>query len=375
MGSIRRFDISNSGNLSGGFAERVIPILRFVGMAQTASLYMIIKPFTSPETTLSPLKASFESGGGGSGRWRLFASGLMLLGLSACAGSSGPDDYAGQGAPVRQVGKAGVVTPVLTLPEKVEELSNRMVQVDEVQRNVATDMDRRLGLLEKEIANLRGSVDEAMHENQQLRAQLEAKSQEASKIENQVSRTDSEGIIDTSEYTEAQPTAGTEPVQTEVGATTKPPVTTKPPAAAVMPPPSVGTTKPPANPKQAYDEAFLLLKGGRYPESLEAFNNFLKWFPNESLADNAQYWVGELFYVQRKFPEALVAFNQVLVRWPASPKIPASLLKIGFSFFELNDMENAKSSLSRLVSDYPSSPAVAMAKQRLAMVEERLKGR
>ena len=39
-----------------------------------------------------------------------------------------------------------------------------------------------------------------------------------------------------------------------------------------------------------------------------AFQQFLTTYPDSSLADNAQYWLGEAYYVNKSFPEALAAF-------------------------------------------------------------------
>ena len=159
-----------------------------------------------------------------------------------------------------------------------------------------------------------------------------------------------------------------------------PPVTGKSGAVATAVPP--GTTppgkpgaaaSPAATPQQVYDAAFLLLKGGQYNASREGFEKFLEKFPEDTLADHAQYWIGELYSVQKQYREALVAFNQVLTRWPTSAKVPPSLLKIGFAFYELGDMANARASLTKLVNDYPDSSAVAMARQRLQDIAQKEK--
>ena len=79
-----------------------------------------------------------------------------------------------------------------------------------------------------------------------------------------------------------------------------------------------------------YQLAFDFLKNGRYMESAEAFDQFLTVFPSSPLADNAQYWLAETYYVQRQFTTALPVFQTVVDRYPDSTKLPDALLKIGF---------------------------------------------
>lgn len=307
---------------------------------------------------------------------------LLLLPLSACVtGSSssnrGEEPLYLEGTeaarpPVRtEVGPAAKVPPQ---PETVHTLSSRLERTEDQNRSVTTNMERRLGLMEKEITSLRGEVEELQHTKSKLELELEAKNRQ---VAQPAPPTQPPAVLapDTPDNDPAAdqgtPKASTAPAKSDGQAAATVAKASVPGKKAAAAPAAVTRHKPDSS-KQAYDEAFALLKGGRYEESLAAFKSFMEWFPNDTLLDNAQYWTGELYYVQRKFPEALMAFNQVLVRWPTSNKVPASLLKIGFSFFELNDMDNAKNSLTRLVSDYPESPAVSMAKQRLEMIEGKI---
>ena len=51
--------------------------------------------------------------------------------------------------------------------------------------------------------------------------------------------------------------------------------------------------------KGAYQAAFDLLKAGQYDRAIPAFQSFLAAYPGSQLADNAQYWLGEAFYVNK----------------------------------------------------------------------------
>src|ERR1019366_453052 len=73
--------------------------------------------------------------------------------------------------------------------------------------------------------------------------------------------------------------------------------------------------------KGTYQAAFDLLKNGQYDRAITAFQGFLNAYPNSQLADNAQYWLGEAYYVNRSFPEALAAFQRVVENFPGSRKL------------------------------------------------------
>ena len=55
-------------------------------------------------------------------------------------------------------------------------------------------------------------------------------------------------------------------------------------------------------------------------------------YPNSQLADNAQYWLGEAYYVNKSFPEALASFQNLVVSLPAvlAKAAGCALLKMGY---------------------------------------------
>lgn len=117
--------------------------------------------------------------------------------------------------------------------------------------------------------------------------------------------------------------------------------------------------------KTAYQTAFALLKDSQYDRAIAAFQKFLAAYPDSQLADNAQYWLGEAFYVNKSFPEAQAAFQRVIDKYPQSRKRPDALLKIGFCQYELKQSDLAKATLSQVASQFPDTPSGHLAQQRL----------
>jgi tol-pal system protein YbgF len=117
--------------------------------------------------------------------------------------------------------------------------------------------------------------------------------------------------------------------------------------------------------KAAYQAAFGLMKDGQYDRAIAAFQKFLVSFPDSTLADNAQYWLGEAYYVDKSYTDALAAFQRVVDKYPQSRKRPDALLKIGFCRYELKQWDAAKATLSQVATQFSDTPAGHLAQQRL----------
>jgi len=117
--------------------------------------------------------------------------------------------------------------------------------------------------------------------------------------------------------------------------------------------------------KAAYQAAFNLLKDSQYDRAIAAFQKFLIVYSDSSLADNAQYWLGEAYYVNKSFPEAQTAFQRVVDKYPQSRKRPDALLKIGYCQYELKQWDAAKATLTQAATQFPDAPAGHLAQQRL----------
>ncbi len=119
----------------------------------------------------------------------------------------------------------------------------------------------------------------------------------------------------------------------------------------------------------AYRSAFNLLKEGRYKESIAAFSQFLKDYPQSNYAANAQYWLAEANYVSGDFEQAAAEFNKVIEQYPASSKVPDAKLKLGFTHYELQRWDQARAVLSELNQHYPNTTVAKLAENRLERMD------
>ena len=220
--------------------------------------------------------------------------------------------------------------------QKLDEIDRRLAALERILASGAlTDLTVEVDELQREVANLRGRTDGLEYE-----------------AESTASR-QRDLYVDLDDRVQAL----------ETNARTAPPPAAAPVATSL--PVRSGTDR------DNYEAAFELLKQQRYREAGAAFGQFLTNFPNSQLADNAQYWLAESYYVTDQFEEALAQFQVVLSGYPRSRKIPDALLKIGYSNYELGRWDAARAALDRVGDDYPDSTAARLADQRLQrMVDE-----
>jgi tol-pal system protein YbgF len=121
----------------------------------------------------------------------------------------------------------------------------------------------------------------------------------------------------------------------------------------------------PAEQQAAYDAAFQSLKELRYADAAQAFQDFVDTWPQSDLAGNAQYWLGESYYVTRNYEIALEAFETLLQDYPDSTKRGDGLLKIGFTHYELDQFDRARAALEQVQQEFPDSTLSRLAESRL----------
>lgn len=112
------------------------------------------------------------------------------------------------------------------------------------------------------------------------------------------------------------------------------------------------------SPRDQYDAAFAMLRRGDYAAAEGALAAFLKSNPNDDLAGNAQYWLGETYYVRGDFQKAAVAFLDGYRTYPKNSKAPDNLLKLGIAMGRLGQKTEACAALQRLITEYPQAPDV-----------------
>ncbi|MCK4842601.1 MAG: tol-pal system protein YbgF [Methylococcales bacterium] len=119
------------------------------------------------------------------------------------------------------------------------------------------------------------------------------------------------------------------------------------------------------NEKELYQAAYKTLRNGHNTRAISEFKTLLIEFPNGEYADNAQYWLGEAYKVNRDLSSAKQAFSKLVNEYSHSPKVADALLKLGYIEFEQNNMAKARDYLTRVTINYPGTTPAHLAKKRL----------
>lgn len=134
---------------------------------------------------------------------------------------------------------------------------------------------------------------------------------------------------------------------------------------------SNATGLPPGSPEDRYNYARSFLMRRDFAGAEQALQAFVNTYPENALTGNAQYWLGETYYVRNDFGTAARTFADGFQRYPDSSKAPDNLLKLGMSLAALDRTQDACITLEKLGKEYPK--ASASLKQRADRERTKLK--
>ncbi|MFV8819909.1 tol-pal system protein YbgF [Haliea sp. E17] len=116
----------------------------------------------------------------------------------------------------------------------------------------------------------------------------------------------------------------------------------------------------------AYRAAYALVREQSFKPAVDAFNAFLRQYPDGKYAPNAHYWLGELYLViDPPDPEASrQAFSLLLSEYPDNPKAPDAMFKLGKVYYLKGNRAKSREYLDRVINEYgnSNSSAVQMAR-------------
>jgi tol-pal system protein YbgF len=226
----------------------------------------------------------------------------------------------------------------LTKPEeqpayiKATAVESRVERIEQ-QNQALLELQRQIEALQAEVRGLRGELDEAQHEAKSGKDQQR------------------DLYADLDRRLQA--------VETRV-----------PGAGATAPPPAgAAGSAAVASDRDAYQSALDRLKNRDYEGAERALKDFLNNYPQSVLIDNAEYWLGETFYVERRYPDAIETFQRVVRDHPDSRKVPDALLKAGYAQYEQKRYREARELLARVQESYPDSSAANEARERLRRMD------
>jgi len=243
-------------------------------------------------------------------------------------------------------------------------LEQRVQRLERLMSSTAMlDLMEGVQRLQSELQELRGQVEEQTHTVEQLKQRQRELYLD---VDRRLRRMEAGG-----------PRTAAGPITPRVAVpTAKPPGSTPAVGSSRPAPPDQQAAVPtapsvdPVKEQAAYQRAFNLLKEGRYERAAKAFHEFLAEYRGGHYADNAQYWLGEAYYVTRKFEPALAEFQKLSKEYPASSKLTHALLKVGYIYDEMGQPARAREVLKGLIANHPKTTAARLAEERLRRMKQ-----
>jgi tol-pal system protein YbgF len=119
--------------------------------------------------------------------------------------------------------------------------------------------------------------------------------------------------------------------------------------------PQVAMIAPTGDPRTDYDRAYGSILSGDYDTAELALRQFLAAYPDNALAPDAQYWLGESLFVRAQYRDAANEFLAGFKAYPKSAKAPDALLKLGLSLAGLGEREAACRTFDAVLKQYPDA--------------------
>jgi tol-pal system protein YbgF len=190
----------------------------------------------------------------------------------------------------------------------------------------------QLQLLQQEIMQLRGAVEEQGHQLQRLKQQS------------------MERYIDLDRR-----------IGGGVAASEKPAISAPVAAPRTLP------VSAQAGEKEAYSAAYNLVTSKQFEQALDTFKQFLVDYPNGQYAGNSYYWLGELYQVisPQNLEASRQAFSQLLQQFPNHAKAPDAMYKLGKVYFLKGNKVKSRQRLEAVTVQYRDSSAATKAAQFL----------
>lgn len=114
-----------------------------------------------------------------------------------------------------------------------------------------------------------------------------------------------------------------------------------------------------------YQHGYNLALNKQYKEAIQVFESLLAASSNNSLSDNAQYWIGECYFALGDYRAAILAFEKVFT-FKQSNKNDYAQYKLGLCYYKLNDKKRAREEFQSLVDNYKNPRLTGKAEEYLA---------
>jgi tol-pal system protein YbgF len=138
-------------------------------------------------------------------------------------------------------------------------------------------------------------------------------------------------------------------------------------AAPAAAPASTSAGVPPSS-RDYFERAYSDYALGQWELAIQGFQEYTKRFPTAPSAAQAQFLIGECYFMMGKYDDAVAAYQQVITNYQGSDtmqQVTDAYYKQGVAYEQLKQDDKAVKNFQLLRSQYPNSTAAIFASQDL----------
>lgn len=237
----------------------------------------------------------------------------------------------------------------------------------------ANDLERRMGDLEQDVSQQRGSVDRVSFALEKLAKRFDDFSKDVDlrleDIEGRLGQLEAKPVAIPATPASA-PSAPVVAAAASVGTAGQMAVAAGTSASVAVSAAKASDIPATMTPTDHYNKAYAYLTAADYGSAQVWLAEFLKRHPKDKLAENAYYWLGEVYLVQNNPSAAVIQFRNGLQAFPKGAKAPANLFKMGTALEILKQPKLARGAWEKVVKDYPTTPEAGRAKDKLLALKQ-----
>jgi tol-pal system protein YbgF len=243
-----------------------------------------------------------------------------------------------------------LMAEIRMMQEQQQQLQQMLGGLAETLKTVTAKIDEQSGAARKAFADQKLLIDNVAENVRILRekaddtnVRLSSMTQELQAVRHTIATL----------QTAPAPVPGTEPAPGDPNA---PPVVTPQRPASI--PPGV-------SPERTFNESFGDYTAGDYELAIEGFQSFIRMFPTDHRADDAQLRIGDSLIGLKRHQEAVAAFQKVVSDYPQGDSVAPASYKMGLAYSELKQVDLARKAFETVIKNHPNSSEAILAKQNL----------
>lgn len=221
--------------------------------------------------------------------------------------------------------------------KKIAEVQRKLDELNSAARRTGADLAVEVDKLRDEVARLRGATEEDQHRIQAMAQSLEKLRDD---VDGRFAALKGAGALE--EYEARR---------------------------------KIGKLQLPTDKAAFFQLAQAQEKAGEAVVARLLYEDFVKRWPSDPRAADAWFRVGELQYGAGRHREAILAYGKVAEGFPRSDKVPDAMLRTGESMLALGLPGDAKGIFEEVVRRFPKTTAAKKARQRIADLAPKRKGK